>query len=1302
MKSIYNYLILLLFIPLLGINTAVAQDIALVGMTSNTGNDKFSFVALTNIPSGEAYYFTDDAYDPVTNSFDIASVESLYRFISPGVVIGDVIVVTETGASTNIVAETCEGSVGCGSTVTVLDPAVSLGNTDEIFCFSSTAAIGASFLDIFNNMDEIHSSIRGTAVTTPKLPTASYPNSINVILPGVDGQFNNALRGNVLTNADLSITSNYVTGDANSTIRFSQLNGATISGAEIQVIGYDTDDGSIAVINSGDITRASCSNNTYLLPNVIGSGADYYGFTIQNLGTANLTLTGAPNMVTITSSPPGFTIAQQPSGSVIPVGAQYDFGINFEPTIVGAHTAIITIANDDTDENPYTFIIEAEGVTTLDVPAIAIVGMASTITPDQFSFVALRDILPGEVFYFTDDIYDEDVDEFIHANGVESLFKYAPAATVLAGDVVVISEDVTQDVILVDCTDQCSDTDMTFSDPPFSLGTDDALYCFTTSTTSTLPVDIVSNIEQIHSSMAFASNNDYNPHSCRHPSALHVQLTSDNAQFNIALRETTALDDYAALENPANYVTGPASSTIPFNRITIGCGDQFVDEGGPGNPYAANTNTKTTICPDDPADVVYIDFTFVDIETAPGNGINNTGCWDMLTIYDGDSVDSTLIGSFCGEGDGDGSVPSVITNLLESGDQFFANNATGCLTFVFSSDGSVQEEGFEATITCGPPPTCPPPTNLTVSNITSTNINIGWQGSGSGNYLIEYGLTGFALGTGTTLGSLVNPTTAFPLTPGETYDFYVREVCSPGDTSLWAGPITETTPCVTPPGDLPTNAIPITLPITDEVYTNDLCYTNVFPDRPGNDVHFTFTTGATCTDSIYISTCSDTTNFDTVVRMLDSSGVEVGSNDDSLEGCDYLLNGANRFSIVRIAVVPNETYTIIVEGYAANDAGTFGLTVYEYRPGGNLEEAKTVASFPYTDIDSTQCFNNDFTNSPGNDVFYKFTTGACADTILISTCADTTNFDTFVYLLDENGDQLFNNDDSPFGTCGFTLNGANRFSILRAPVLPNTTYYVVVDGFGFTSIGNFEVTIDEICRPGVQVSPKVILEGPYNATTGLMGDDLRTLTFLPTVEPFTNLGFTHVGSGGGETAAASLFDVTGDEAIVDWVFLELHTETITPFGDIKDLVATRSALLQRDGDIVSHLDGVSPVEFTNAPDDDYFVVIKSRNHLSISTSTELLLTQQTETIVDFTTMSDTNTLGTDSQKAFTNGLFGLYEGDLDASGVIDASDRSISWNDRNQTGYLQEDSNMNGSVDASERSQTWNNRNKTETIPIPD
>jgi choice-of-anchor B domain-containing protein len=133
-----------------------------------------------------------------------------------------------------------------------------------------------------------------------------------------------------------------------------------------------------------------------------------------------------------------------------------------------------------------------------------------------------------------------------------------------------------------------------------------------------------------------------------------------------------------------------------------------------------------------------------------------------------------------------------------------------------------------------------------------------------------------------------------------------------------------------------------------------------------------------------------------------------------------------------------------------------------------------------------------------------------------------------------------------------------------------------------------------ILRPRLNLRVRAFLEGPYDSGTDLMRDQLRTLGLVPLSEPYAALGYTHVG-GGGETTTNTVLSVTGPNAIVDWVVVELRDAANPSL-----LKATRSALLQRDGDIVG-TDGVSPVQFSVAVN-DYHIAVRHRNHLGVMTA----------------------------------------------------------------------------------------------------
>ncbi len=174
----------------------------------------------------------------------------------------------------------------------------------------------------------------------------------------------------------------------------------------------------------------------------------------------------------------------------------------------------------------------------------------------------------------------------------------------------------------------------------------------------------------------------------------------------------------------------------------------------------------------------------------------------------------------------------------------------------------------------------------------------------------------------------------------------------------------------------------------------------------------------------------------------------------------------------------------------------------------------------------------------------------------------------------------------------------------------------------------------------ILAAPKVFLEGPYG-TGPIMSDALRTAALVPATEPFTALGFTHFGSGG-ETINANVLNTTGNNAIVDWVFLQLRGTTAG-----YPVIATRCALVQRDGDVVD-MDGSSAVAFT-ASAGNYHVAVLHRNHLGAMTATTRALSG-TATTVDFT-VAATTTYGTEARKTIGSALV-LWAGNCNADNTL--------------------------------------------------
>jgi hypothetical protein len=194
-----------------------------------------------------------------------------------------------------------------------------------------------------------------------------------------------------------------------------------------------------------------------------------------------------------------------------------------------------------------------------------------------------------------------------------------------------------------------------------------------------------------------------------------------------------------------------------------------------------------------------------------------------------------------------------------------------------------------------------------------------------------------------------------------------------------------------------------------------------------------------------------------------------------------------------------------------------------------------------------------------------------------------------------------------------------------------------------------EVNVQELSTPTVSVSegfingnmkikidPRLFLQGPLISpvTAGLMNDNLRQNALIPTTSPYADAA----------TCNASVFTVTGTNAIVDWVWVELRAA-----NDNTKLINGKSALVQRNGDVVG-LDGVSDVIMEAAPT-NYYIVVKHRNHLGTMTSGVIALNETTSIVVDFTSNS-LIAYGTNARAIMQSGSMALWAGDVNGNGQV--------------------------------------------------
>lgn len=237
-----------------------------------------------------------------------------------------------------------------------------------------------------------------------------------------------------------------------------------------------------------------------------------------------------------------------------------------------------------------------------------------------------------------------------------------------------------------------------------------------------------------------------------------------------------------------------------------------------------------------------------------------------------------------------------------------------------------------------------------------------------------------------------------------------------------------------------------------------------------------------------------------------------------------------------------------------------------------------------------------------------------------------------------------------------TASGSNPYTQIRS---------------GIDSMGVFAIGAETLATNAL-LAVNLLLEGAYSGA-GLMNDDLRSGGLVPTNEPYASLGFMHEGFGGNESTASSTLSLTGNDAITDWVLVEVRAG-----NNHSDILATKSALLQKDGDIVD-VDGSSDLSIPGIGAGNYYVAIKHRNHLGVLTANPIALSHSS-TSYDFTSSAINAFGGTNGIQDLGGGYFGLFSGDYDVNEQIQNIDITNLLPTLGNSGYQQGDLDMNGQV----------------------
>jgi len=517
---------------------------------------------------------------------------------------------------------------------------------------------------------------------------------------------------------------------------------------------------------------------------------------------------------------------------------------------------------------------------------------------------------------------------------------------------------------------------------------------------------------------------------------------------------------------------------------------------------------------------------------------------------------------------------------------------------------------------------CDAPGSLFAAGVSATAATLTWAAIGATTYTLQWKPT--SSGTWTTVTGIAGNT--YPLTgltATTSYDFRVLSVCG-GTNSGYSATYTfiSATPC---PDNLePNNSITTAGAIVLPRELNALIATAVDVD------YYSFTT--TVTSDIYITLSGLAGDYDLYLR--NSSGTQLAYSQAS---------GTSSESINYPNAAPGN-YIIHVFGYN----GAFSADQCYLLYANAVAQSCPVPS----DLNADSItYNGALLEWGSNGVLGEFS--------LQYRVAPQGNWTTVAPVT-----------QTSYSVTGLLPSTAYNFRVAKICAGGQLTY---------SGIGNF-VTLALPCElaPTVVVAAKVFLDGPYNSSTQLMNDGLRTNGLIPTTQPYSQLGYTVLGA---LTTTSAVLAVSGNNAIVDWVLVELRG-TSSPYA----VVETRAGLLQRDGDIVA-VNGTSALGFCVNPG-NYRIAIRHRNHLACMSGSSFALSS-TATSIDLTT-STTITYGTNARKISGNKML-LWAGNTEPDQELLYTGQN---NDRDLilltiggitptnsvTGYLLADVNLDGTV----------------------
>ncbi|MBK9194352.1 MAG: T9SS type A sorting domain-containing protein [Flavobacteriales bacterium] len=501
---------------------------------------------------------------------------------------------------------------------------------------------------------------------------------------------------------------------------------------------------------------------------------------------------------------------------------------------------------------------------------------------------------------------------------------------------------------------------------------------------------------------------------------------------------------FALLAQP---LVGSAQNDDCAGALAIACGQSIA-----GNTDSAAVDTVPFFCGTG-IEAAGIWYTF----TGDGGYMNATTCnangYDTrINVYSGSCGSLACVGGnddaqFC-------DLASTVTFLSTNGSTYYI--------LVQGYDGETGD--FTLTLNCT---ACPVAQNVSVSP-SNDEVFIDWTSLLPGDFSVEYGPAGFALGTGAvasgTIGTDGPPVNITGLADSTEYDYYITLDCGSGNVSLASGPYTFTTLDLAPPANaFCADALTIACGDSLDGTTVNSIVTPAPECGSANvntaGVWYSFTGNG---QEVTLSTCGNT-NYDSKIGVYTgpcTGLVCIAGNDDG-------PNCPGNSSITTFVSELGIQYLVLVHGY--NGAtGNFTLIMSCEAPcspslaNDDCDAATALTTQPIGQcapvVATLVCAYASPLPNPGcdpyenvNDAWFMFNTGNEASHTIITTLGDaaTLNLALYTACSEPQYIQCFTDSVGPFNFTGLDL---------------NTDYLVRIWNGGGTEAGDFTIC-DEAAIP---------------------------------------------------------------------------------------------------------------------------------------------------------------------------------------------------------------------------------------------